>query len=201
MTRSIRPSSARRCSRAADCGAARNFGPAMHDEDPLGDLGQRQRPIDRRIAAAGDDDPLAAKLLAPPHQIEHALLLELGDAGERRPVRAERAGPGRDDDGAGGNPRPGGGLDREPAIAGRGEARHGMRRDGMPAQTARPAPSADRSARRRRFAGSPECRRSAFPDRARRIVRRARAARRRHGSPCRACRTRRPRKARPVRRR
>ena len=62
----------------------------------VGDLGQRQRPVDRRIAAAGDDDALAAEILAPVHQVEDALALELRDAVERRAVRAERAGAGGD---------------------------------------------------------------------------------------------------------
>ena len=75
--------------------------PAMHDHDPLGDFSQRQGPIDGGIAAARDDDSAAAKIFAPPDEVEDAALFERLDAGERRTVGPERAGAGRDDDGAG----------------------------------------------------------------------------------------------------
>jgi len=73
----------------------------MHDHDPVGDLSQRQCPVDGRIAAARDHDPAAAEILAPPDEVEDAALLERLDAGERRTVGSERAGAGRDDHGAG----------------------------------------------------------------------------------------------------
>src|SRR4051812_10977988 len=78
----------------------------MDDRDPRGDLGKRQRPIDRRIAAAGDHDAAAAEILAPAHQIEDAALLVFGYALQRRAVRAEGAGAGRDHDRAGGDALP-----------------------------------------------------------------------------------------------
>ena len=97
----MRPSSARRCSCAADCGAARNWARRWTTSDPLGDVGRRQRPVDRRVAAAGDDDAAAAEILAAAHQVEDAALLEFFYPGERRPVRSERAGAGGDHHGAG----------------------------------------------------------------------------------------------------
>src|SRR5579884_4000136 len=90
------------------------FRPAMHDKDALGDLGERQGPVDGGVAAAGDDDMPAAKILAPPHQIKDAAALELLDPGQRRTVRAERADPGGDDDGAGGDANAGSAFDPEP---------------------------------------------------------------------------------------
>jgi len=53
----------------------------------------------------------AAEILAPPHEVEDALPLELSDAGERRAVGPERAGPRRDHHRAGGDAHPGGVLD------------------------------------------------------------------------------------------
>src|SRR3954462_3703375 len=67
------------------------FRPAMHDHDLLGDIGQSQRPIDRRIAAAGDHHALVAEILAPLDVVMDALAFEALDAGERRPVRSEGA--------------------------------------------------------------------------------------------------------------
>ena len=81
---------------------------AMHDHNPLGQLSERQRPVDRRIAAAGDDDALAAKIFTPPHQVEDATALVSLDAGERWAIRPERAATGRDHHRARRDPHPGG---------------------------------------------------------------------------------------------
>src|SRR5579863_5211197 len=118
MTNSIRPASASAWRRA-------EFGAAMDDGHPLGDLGERERPIDRRIAAAGDDDTAAAELLAPVHEIKDTLPFERLDALERRAVRPEGAGPGRDHHGAGGDPEPGGILENKTLFR-RREARDGV---------------------------------------------------------------------------
>ncbi len=78
---------------------------------------KRQRPVHRRIAAAGDDHATAAEILPPPHQVEDALLLEFLDAGEGRPVRPERAGPRRDQHRAGGDALAAQVLDDKPVRA------------------------------------------------------------------------------------
>ena len=75
----------------------------MDDGDVRRHFRQRQRPIDRRVAAAGDDYPLIAIVLAPRYEILYAtarrLALEALDAVQRRPIRSECANPRRDDDG------------------------------------------------------------------------------------------------------
>ena len=96
MTISIRPSRASGSSFAALSGAARNLARRC-THHLLRHLGERQRPIDRRVAAAGDDHALAAEILAALHQIEDALALEGLDARQRRPVGTEGADPGGDD--------------------------------------------------------------------------------------------------------
>ena len=97
MTSSILPASASASSRAADFGRGAEFRPAVDDHDLRRHLGQRQRPVDRGIAAAGDDHALAAEILAPLDEVEDALALVFLDAGERRAVGAERADAGGDD--------------------------------------------------------------------------------------------------------
>src|SRR5260370_29924624 len=97
----------------------------MHDHHPLGNLRERQGPIDGRIAAAGDDDAAPAEILAPPHEVEDALLLERLDAGEWWAVRPERAGAGRDHHRAGGDAQPGRVLD-DKAFRRRGEPGDGL---------------------------------------------------------------------------
>jgi hypothetical protein len=99
------------------------LGPAVDDHDPLGDAGQRQRPVDRGIAAAGDYHPLAAQVLAPLHHVEDAAALVGLDAVERRAVRPEGADAGRHDDGPRQDAGPGRGLDPE-TIAVRHQRRH-----------------------------------------------------------------------------
>ncbi len=79
------------------------FPPPMHHGD-LGDVLQRQRPIDRRIAPAGDHHALAAEILPAANVIlDGARRLVGRKAGERRAVRAERAGAGGDQHGFGGD--------------------------------------------------------------------------------------------------
>ena len=68
------------------------------DHGDLGDVLQRQRPVHRGVAAAGDHHALAAKILAPADVVLHrAAGLVGGQALQRRPVGAERAGAGGDD--------------------------------------------------------------------------------------------------------
>ncbi len=161
-----------RLSLAALSGAARNLSRRCTTIDPRRDIGQRQRPVDRRIAAAGDDDALAAEILAPLDQVEDALAFIVGEARERRAVGPERADAGGDDDRAGAQHRPGRGRQRSSRrrsrasvstrwseVVDRGEGR------GLLARAGRSAPW-------RRSAGSRGCRRSASPDRAPRTARR-----------------------------
>ena len=72
---------------------------AMDHRDALGDLGQRQRPVDGGVAAAGDHHALAAEIFAVGDVIEDALAFIGLDAGQRRPVGTEGADAGGDDHG------------------------------------------------------------------------------------------------------
>ena len=78
-------------------GAARNLSRRWITETRGGDLGQRQRPVDGGVAAAGDHHALAAETLALRDVIEDALALVGLDAGQRRPVGTEGADAGGDD--------------------------------------------------------------------------------------------------------
>src|SRR5260221_547184 len=60
-------------------------------------LGEGEHPVDRRIAAAGDDDALAAKILAAANKVEDALALIRREIGEGRAIGAKGADPGGDD--------------------------------------------------------------------------------------------------------
>ncbi len=122
-------------------GRGAEFRAAVHDHHARGDAGQRERPVDRRIAAAGDDHALAAQFLAPRHQVEDASALECLDVGDGRAVRSEGAHAGGDDDGAG--------LDRDSA-----------RREPEPAAGKRLEPlhrraEVERRPERRRLLGEP----------------------------------------------
>ena len=70
---------------------------AMDHRDALGDLGQRQRPVDGGVAAARDHHALAAETFAMRDVIEDALAFIGLDAGQRRPVGTEGADAGGDD--------------------------------------------------------------------------------------------------------
>jgi hypothetical protein len=80
------------------------------------DVGQRYGPIDRRIAAAADDDTHAPKRLAPGDEIEDRGALILLDAVERRAVGTESAGAGGDDHRTRPDRRAGAGGEFEAAI-------------------------------------------------------------------------------------
>ena len=98
------------------------FGAAVDKADARRDAVQGQRPVDRAIAAAGDDDALAAQGFAFLDVVLHRTGgLERGEARERRAVGAEGAGAGGDDDGLGqdGVTRAGG-EGESPGAAGEG---------------------------------------------------------------------------------
>src|SRR5690606_10201782 len=63
---------------------------------------QRQRPVDRRVATADDDDVLVAELVEAPDEVVDATPLKLGNAGSGQALRLERADASADNDG----PRP-----------------------------------------------------------------------------------------------
>ncbi len=88
-------------------------GPPMHQLDGGGDAAQGQRPIDRRVAAAGDHHPLAAEGLPSRHRIVHTHALVSFDAREGRPIRPKQAAARGDDHRLGADSRPGGGRQHE----------------------------------------------------------------------------------------
>ena len=73
----------------------------MHEHDAARVLDERQRPVERGVAAAADHDVLigvGARIL---HAIVNVLAFELGSAGHIELARLERAHAARDHDGAG----------------------------------------------------------------------------------------------------
>ena len=72
----------------------------MDHRDAVGDLGQRQRPVDGGVAAARDHHALAAEGLAVRDIVEDALAFVGLDARQGRPVGTEGADAGGDDHGA-----------------------------------------------------------------------------------------------------
>ena len=64
------------------------------------------RPVERRVAAADEQDALALELLRIEHLEVEALLLEAILALDAEPPRLERADAGRDEDGPGRDSRP-----------------------------------------------------------------------------------------------
>ena len=70
----------------------------MHQCQALRDWREIHRPVERRVAAAGDDDAAPAELLDFAHGIEHARPFIRLDAGNRRALRHEAAAARGDDD-------------------------------------------------------------------------------------------------------
>ena len=103
---------------------------AMHQRQALGQRLQIERPVERRVAAADDQDVLVAELLHLAHGVEHRLRLVGLDAGDRRTLGLERAAAGRDDDDLRLEHLAGVGGDAEQRIADALEARSPSRRDG-----------------------------------------------------------------------
>ena len=71
---------------------------AMHQRHAPRQRLQVQRPVERGIAAADDQQPLVAELLHLAHGIEHRRALVGLDAGDRRLLGLERAAAGGDHD-------------------------------------------------------------------------------------------------------
>ena len=92
----------------------------MDHRYPRRDLGQGDRPIDRRIAAAGDDHPLVPEILTPADQVEDAAAFVILDPLEGRPVGPEGPASRRDDQGAGVDHISLGGADPPAAVVERG---------------------------------------------------------------------------------
>src|SRR5207342_3980403 len=70
----------------------------VHQSEALGDRLQIERPVERRVAAADDQQPLAAEVLHLAHGVEDRLLLVGLDAVDRRALGLERAAAGRHHD-------------------------------------------------------------------------------------------------------
>jgi hypothetical protein len=94
----------------------------MNHHHPCRNLGEGDRPIDRRIAAAGDDDALAAERLAPCDEIEDALALVVLDPVERRAIGPKGADPRGNDHGLSEENNAATGLDPETTILNPGES-------------------------------------------------------------------------------
>ena len=76
-------------------GSGAEFRPPVDQRDAFGDRLQIECPVERGIAAADDDQVMAAEFLHAPHRIEDAAALKGLDAGDRRALRLERAAAGR----------------------------------------------------------------------------------------------------------
>ncbi len=115
------------------------FVATMDEGDAAGDRVEVERPVERRIAAAGDQHPAAAEMLHLAHRIEDALAFVGLDAGGRRALGLERAAAGGDDHHLGLDRRPGVGRDAitaaSPACRAFRPARP-SRRDGRSGRTA-----------------------------------------------------------------
>ena len=144
----------------------------MQKRDALRDRLQVQRPVERGIAAADDEHILVAELLHLAHRVEDAVAFIGLDARHRRPLRLERAAAGGDDHDLALEHLAAVGLDPEERLAELLDALDHLvemecrveRLDLLHQVSMRPCPVTT---------GSPECRRSAFPDRVRRTGRRA----------------------------
>ena len=71
---------------------------AVMDEGELGrDRREIDRPVERAVAAAGDQDVLAAERVHLAHRVVHGLAFIGFDAGDGRTLRHEASAAGRDD--------------------------------------------------------------------------------------------------------
>ena len=76
---------------------AAEFVAAMHQRHALADRVEVQRPVERGVAAADDQDVLAAEVFHLAHGVVHRLAFKGFDARHRRTLRLERAAAGRHD--------------------------------------------------------------------------------------------------------
>ena len=81
---------------AVGCGA--EFAAPMQEREMARDRGKVERPVERAVAAADDENALAAERLDLAHRIEHRLAFVGLDPGNRRTLGLERAAAGGDDD-------------------------------------------------------------------------------------------------------
>ena len=98
-------------------GRGAEFGAAMQQRQMARERREVERPVERRVAAAGDQQPLAAERLHLAHRVIDRLRLVGLDAGDRRALRLERAAAGRDHDDLASNTLPAFGRDAEQRIA------------------------------------------------------------------------------------
>src|SRR3954452_13108845 len=70
----------------------------MDDRDVLRDRFERHTPVDRRVAAANDDDLFISEVFDSLGEIMDAIAFELTDSGEIQTLRFKSADAGADDD-------------------------------------------------------------------------------------------------------
>src|SRR5665213_3715381 len=70
----------------------------VHQSEPLGNRRQIERPVERAVAAADDQQILVAKVSHLAHGIVHRLVFVRFDAIDRRPFRLKRTAAGGNDD-------------------------------------------------------------------------------------------------------
>ena len=178
-TKSILPSLDQRHHLVDAVGRGAELVAPVQQREVRGERREIERPVERAVAAADDQDLLAAERLHLAHGVVHRLAFIGLDAGHRRALRLERAAAGRDHHD----------LALEHLAAVGGDAEQPDRRCARCVSTIslRWNVRAERldllhqrvdQPLRRRSSGSPECRRSASRDKARRTGRR----------PCRGCR-------------
>ena len=80
---------------------AAKLGPPMHEHDAACVIDERQRPVERGVAATADHDVLVRVRARILHAVVNVLAFELGSAGHVELARLERAHAARDHDGAG----------------------------------------------------------------------------------------------------
>ena len=115
-TKSILPSPTSAIILLTLSGAARKLAAPVQQRQVAGERREVERPVERGIAAADDEDALVAERLHLPHRIEYRGALVGLDAGDRRTLGLERAAARRDHDD----------LDLEHLAAVGGHAEHGI---------------------------------------------------------------------------
>ena len=87
----------------------------MHEGDAPRLAAEFERPVERAVAATGDEDVAAVEVLGAPHAVEQRAALVPLRVRHQEAARLERAEASRDDDAAGVESRAGGRLDVEAA--------------------------------------------------------------------------------------
>ncbi len=164
--------------RATVAGAARNSARRCTSVSERALSHNATRPVERRVAAAADDEILLEKIAGRLDPVVHVAAFELLDAGHAQAPRLKRPHAAGNDHGAGNEPRAGGGRDVKLAALEHAqlgdfltEMKRGMERLRLLQQAIDQFLGPANGQRR-------ECRRSACRDKARCIGRRANPANR-----------------------